>query len=123
GQLISAGQSILLVPLFLRAWGSEGYGHWLTLTACTSYLFLLDLGGQQYIANVLTLDRARDDTAAFRNTFSEALSLFSVIAAAALVGIVIFVFGLAPLLGSVGGPVIDASDRWVILLTSASLLV
>ena len=36
----------LLVPLFLRAWGADGYGGWLTLTAFVSYLGLLDLGGR-----------------------------------------------------------------------------
>ena len=53
GQIISAAKSILLVPLFLSAWGADGYGKWLILTALVSYVSLIDLGGQLYIGNII----------------------------------------------------------------------
>src|SRR5512134_2975736 len=65
-QIIAAAQSILLVPLFLRAWGTNGYGDWLTLTALVSYLGLMDLGGQNYIGNLLAFDYTRGEEADFR---------------------------------------------------------
>lgn len=78
-QAIAAVQAFLLVPFFLRAWGADGYGHWITLTALVSYLALLDLGGQNYIANLLAIAFARHDENGFRQTLSEGVSLFLVL--------------------------------------------
>lgn len=84
GQAILAGQAILLVPFFLRAWGANGYGHWLALTAFVSYISLLDLGGQNYIGNLLAMSHARSDEESFRNTLSEGVSLFLLIGVSGL---------------------------------------
>lgn len=75
-QAILAVQAIGLVPFFLSAWGADGYGRWLALTALISHLSLLGLGGQNYIANLLAMHHARGDLAAFRKTLSEGVSLF-----------------------------------------------
>jgi len=45
-QVVAALSPIFLVPLFLRAWGVDKYGHWVTLTAVVSGLSLVDLGGR-----------------------------------------------------------------------------
>lgn len=44
-------QSILLVPLFLKYWGNEKYGIWLTLYAFVMLIRTLDAGHQNYIGN------------------------------------------------------------------------
>src|SRR6267378_1844389 len=75
-QAVNAAQAVILVPLFLRAWGAEGYGQWLALTALISYLTLADLGGQNYIANLLAMSHARGDRERFQTTLSEAVSFF-----------------------------------------------
>jgi len=75
-QAIAATQAILLVPLFLRAWGSDGYGHWITLTTLVSYLSLLDFGAQNYIGNLLAARHARGQDVAFRKGLSEGVSFF-----------------------------------------------
>jgi len=75
-QVILAVQGIVLVPFFLKAWGVDEYGHWLTLTAFVSYLTLLDLGGQNYFANVLAISFAKKDTDEFFHRLSEGVSLF-----------------------------------------------
>src|SRR6266550_8137690 len=75
-QVLGLMESLLLVPLFLRAWGPSTYGNWLTLTAMISYLTLLELGGQSYLANLLTFAHARNDRAAFGRYLSEGVSLF-----------------------------------------------
>lgn len=75
-QLIQGVQAIGLVPLFIRDWGSEGYSEWVALTALVSYLALLDLGGQSYIANALAIHNARNDEASFRTILSDGVSLF-----------------------------------------------
>jgi O-antigen/teichoic acid export membrane protein len=83
-QAIAAAYSILLVPLFLRVWGADGYGRWLLLTAFVSYLGLLDLGGQHYIGNLLAFDYSKGDESAFRERLEEGLSVFSLLSFAAL---------------------------------------
>ena len=79
-QILAALSAILLVPLFLGAWGADGYGRWISLTALVSYLALLDLGGQSFIGNVLTRAYSRGDEAEFRQRLSEGVSFFFFIA-------------------------------------------
>jgi O-antigen/teichoic acid export membrane protein len=74
GQAISFGQTYLLVPFFLYAWGADGYGHWLTLTAIISYLTLLDFGGQNYVQNLLAMSHARGDEQGFSGVLSRGFS-------------------------------------------------
>lgn len=44
-------QNIILVPLFLKYWGSEKYGIWITIFAFSSLLKTIDLGHQNYVGN------------------------------------------------------------------------
>lgn len=96
-QVIAAADSILLVPLFLRAWGADGYGKWLILTALVAYLTLLDLGGRNYIGNLLTMEYVRGNEGKFRERLSEGVSLFVLIALGGfcLLGIVLSLPGLS----------------------------
>jgi len=83
GQFLGAAQNLLLVPLFLAAWGDAGYGEWLAITALVSYLSLLDLGGQSYVAVRLAQAFAQDKPDEFRAVLREGFSLFLAIAAGA----------------------------------------
>lgn len=76
GQALVFGQSLLLLPLFLKAWGTTGYGRWVGTTSILAYLALLDLGGQSHIGNVLTAAQARGDAKKFAVTLSDALSFY-----------------------------------------------
>lgn len=87
-QVISALQAFALLPVFLRAWGPQTYGRWCALTALTSYLALLDLGGQSYVGNRLAMHSARGNWAEFRRDLSEAVSLFLALGFAASIAIV-----------------------------------
>jgi O-antigen/teichoic acid export membrane protein len=118
---IAAAQSILLVPLFLKAWGADGYGNWLILTAFVSYLCLLDLGGQNYIGNLLAFDHAQGNEVSFRQHLTEGLSLFSVIP---LVSFLIFVTVLCyPSLSLPGRDgSLSWSDRGVLLFMGGTFL-
>jgi O-antigen/teichoic acid export membrane protein len=84
-QSINALQAIALVPLFLAAWGNNLYGQWLALSSLTSYLSLLDFGGQTFVGNLLAMSAARGDWSEFRRTLSRAVSLFLFLSTAALV--------------------------------------
>jgi O-antigen/teichoic acid export membrane protein len=121
-QVIAAAQPIILVPLFLRAWGAGDYGRWLVLTALVSYLSMLDLGGQNYIGNLLAIDHAQGKHEAFRNKLSEGVSLFALIALTALFLLVVVLFGLmnshVPILGNV----LSIDERWILLFLGSSFL-
>jgi O-antigen/teichoic acid export membrane protein len=121
-QAIAAVQPILLVPLFLRAWGAKEYGRWLVLTALVSYLSMLDFGGQNYIGNLLTIDYAQGRKESFRERLSEGVSLFTFIALAAFIFLVILLLGLVNLNLPVVGNALPAKDRWIILFLGSAFL-
>ncbi len=75
-QAILGVQAFILVPFFLHAWGNSYYGKWLVLTSVVSYMALLDFGSQNYVANLLAMDRARGDKVNFTKNLSEGVSLF-----------------------------------------------
>lgn len=120
-QIISAAKSILLVPLFLKAWGADGYGKWLTLTALVSYVSLIDLGGQLYIGNIMAREYVRGDKGRFLQKLSEGMSLFI------LLSLVVFFLLLTvvsfPLLTLPGhdGP-LNLSERFIIFFMGSALL-
>ena len=121
-QVISAAQPILLVPLFLRAWGTATYGRWLVLTALVSYLSMLDLGGQNYIGNLLAIDYGQGKKEAFREKLSEGVSLFTFIAIAALIFLIIVLFGLMNSRVPIFGNAFSYEERWVILFLASAFL-
>lgn len=90
GQIISAAGPIILVPFFIHAWGSNGYGQWISLTALVSFLQLLDFGGQSFFGNLLAQDYISGTEDNFKQTLSEGLSLFILICGAAFCILVIF---------------------------------
>ena len=93
GQIINLASRVLLVPLFLTAWGAEVYGEWLLLTSIVAYLSLTDLGGQLYIVNRLTQAYAQGDIPLFRKILHTGLSLFLIIP---LVAFAVFLGGHLP---------------------------
>jgi hypothetical protein len=44
-------QNIVIVPLFLKYWGTEKYGIWLAIIAIISIIKTIDLGHQNYVGN------------------------------------------------------------------------
>jgi O-antigen/teichoic acid export membrane protein len=90
GQVLSALQAFLLVPFYFRAWGADGYGRWLAISAAVGHLSLLDLGGQSYIGNSLAYAFARSNKDELRKTLELALSLFLFLAGLAFAGLCAF---------------------------------
>ena len=86
GQIISLASRVLLVPLFLTAWGVKVYGEWLLLSSMVAYLSLADLGGQLYIVNRLTQAYALGDLPQFRKTLHTGLALFLILPLAVFLG-------------------------------------
>lgn len=96
GQLINTASRVLLVPLFLTAWGVQVYGEWLLLSSIVAYLSLTDLGGQLYIVNRLTQTYAQEDLPQFRKILHTGLSLFLIIPLAAFAGFVAVILLFPP---------------------------
>ena len=116
-QIISMASRVLLVPLFLTAWGVQVYGEWLLLASMVAYLSLTDLGGQRYIVNRLTQAYALGDLAQFRKILHTGLALFSILPLAVFLGFlgVMLVFPPGSLLQ------ITITSRQVVFLVLAIL--
>lgn len=85
GQLLNVGLRLLLVPLFLSAWGTRAYGEWLILTAVAGWFSLADLGGQLYFINRMTESWAKRELEEFQNVFTAGMYLFGVSSAVLMV--------------------------------------
>lgn len=55
GQVINILSQLALPPVFLAAYGINGYGEWIVLSAAVGYLTALDFGLQNYLINQLTM--------------------------------------------------------------------
>ena len=119
GQGLNIGTRLLLVPLFLAAWGAQAYGEWLTLTAVAAWFGLADLGGQLYFVNRLTAAWAAGRRDESQRVLSTGLLGFAVIATA-LFGVTVLVLSLLPSLGWLGLQVV-APDVARLLLAIAAL--
>jgi O-antigen/teichoic acid export membrane protein len=89
-RLVQAGYTLILLPLLIRAWGLEGYGQWIALTALTSYLSLSNFGLVTTAANEMVIASGAGDEARARQTFQVSINLtlyvvLPIIAAAVLV--------------------------------------
>ena len=121
-QFILVLQHILLVPFFIEAWGADGYGRWLALTAFISYLSLLDLGGQAYIANLLAMKYAEKKWNDFSRVLSEGVSLFLFTG----IGVLILFAGCLWLFSYFPAPALERTleswEVWVLILLGFQLL-
>lgn len=89
GQALNVVMRVILVPLFISAWGAEAYGEWLILTAVVAWFSLGDFGGQLYYVNRLTEEWAKKNNRGFQEVFSTGLSVFLVSS------FIIFLFSVA----------------------------
>lgn len=122
GYAIKAGESVILVPFFLGAWGSGLYGRWLALTALLSYLGLLDFGGQNYIANLLSIRHASGDEEGFKKDLSEGISLFLFISVVSflVLGFALILFQFVPV--PVLGRTLEQWETWVLVFVGSNFL-
>ncbi len=85
GQAINIASKIVLVPLFLLAWGADIYGEWLLLSSMVAYLSLTEMGAQLYIVNRMTQAYAHRDNDQFCKILHTGLALFLIIPIAVFV--------------------------------------
>jgi len=105
-------QQVLLTPLFLKTYGAAGFGEWLTLSACVSYLGTLDFGIQTFVNQDLTVRYHGGDMKEFHVLQSTALRmLLGIVLTAGTLALVVLVLPLEHWLkmdGSGSGPTLTA---------------
>lgn len=86
-QVVVTAAQVLLVPLFLAAWGGELYGEWLTLAAAVGYAAVADLGLSTYVVNRLTTARVRGDQREYLEVLHSALAFTLTVGVLVLAGV------------------------------------
>jgi len=115
---LNIGIRLLLVPLFLSAWGAEAYGEWLILTAVAGWFGLGDLGGQLYFVNRLTAEWAAGKRDEFQRVLSTGLLMF-LLSSGVLLGAVMLAMMWTPFISWLGLRSVDHDLVRVILLLMA----
>src|SRR5215472_13683629 len=75
GHGIQSLTQLLLPPAFIAAYGVQGYGEWLVLSAAVGYLGTLDFGLQTYVLNELTALYHRNEIEHFHKVQAVGLRL------------------------------------------------
>lgn len=70
--LFTMAQTVALVPILLKYWGTNNYGLWLTLMAGFNLIQTLDLGHQNYVGNQLNV-QYHTDIKQFQKTLGSSL--------------------------------------------------
>lgn len=91
GNLITIFGRVILVPLFLKYWGTERYGEWLTLYATVGYMSMLDLGIQTYVINKLNQCHSTERIDEYRSILRSALKVSLLICLVVIILIVLIV--------------------------------
>ena len=76
---------LVLVPIFLAAWGEVRYGEWLTLSAMAAQIALVDFGVQTYVVNRLNQSYAKGELGEYTRILHSALYWSLCVSAIALV--------------------------------------
>ena len=100
-QAISVGNSLLLVPLFLKHWPAVVYGEWLALSSVAAYLSTLDFGMNSAVGNRMLTAHTRGDTDDYLRCQHSALTFYGCLALIATIasGICCWILPVSRLLG------------------------
>jgi O-antigen/teichoic acid export membrane protein len=107
-QIIFIGQQIILVPLFLRAWGIDAYANWNVLFSVTALVLTFNLGLEYYFAAVLLKHSDQRGRTEFNRQLKVALFCASTIATTVFI---IFICGVYSI-DLKGVLHIDSIDEW-----------
>jgi len=74
-RIVFAVNTVALVPVLIHAWGVEGYGQWIALTALASYLSYSNFGLVTTSANEMVMAAGAEDSERARRTFQMSINL------------------------------------------------
>lgn len=89
-QVIRSLEHIILIPLFLWAWGDAMYGEWMTLFSLIAYLSISDLGMNRYVTNRMTQKFAEGNIKEYLRSFKSAFGMYSIITVILLLLLIVF---------------------------------
>lgn len=92
GEGMRALEHLLLVPIFLYAWGDTIYGEWLIVFSAVAYLSFADIGMSNFVINRMLQRYAVGDQAGYQKTLWSAWHLYRWIMIALIVPLFIFSF-------------------------------
>ncbi len=120
-RIILAGYTVVLVPLLIRAWGVDGYGQWIALTALTSYMGLSNFGLVTTSANEMVIASGANDSGRARHTFQVSVST-TVYFVLPIIALLVFALSSIPLSKGLHLTQIDASAARLIIACSGAAL-
>jgi hypothetical protein len=100
-KFVRIGEQLVLVPVYLVAWGIDTYGEWLTVTAATAFVSLTNVGLNQAAASEIVMAIGAGDRERAQRALSNSNAILTLIA---LIGItVLTVIALDVNLSALGG--------------------
>lgn len=118
-RVILAINTVALVPVLIHAWGVDGYGQWLALTALASYLSYSNFGLVTTSANEMVMAAGADDTARARRTFQMSINL-TIYIILPLILLILFGLSLLPISHMLHLSLIDNQAALIVIALSAS---
>jgi O-antigen/teichoic acid export membrane protein len=94
GTAIKSIGHIILVPLFIAAWGKALYGEWLTLFSLVSYLSLSEMGMGTYVSNRMIQAYSGGKVREYAKIFKSAFMLYLLLASIGLIILLAIAFFL-----------------------------
>jgi O-antigen/teichoic acid export membrane protein len=120
-RIILAGYTIALVPLLIRAWGVDGYGQWIALTALTSYMGLSNFGLVTTSANDMVIASGANDSVRAGHTFQVSVNM-TIFVVLPIIALLVVVLSLAPVSRAFHLTQInDASAHFIIACSGVAL--
>ena len=95
-QLVRICEQLLLVPLYLAAWGTEVYKDWVVLYAIMTFLTSCNFGTETYFGNRFIEFVARGDREAFRRELMTAMFCTLAVGLLVLAAAYALLFGYGP---------------------------
>lgn len=120
-RVVLAVYTVVLVPILIRAWGVDGYGQWIALTALMSYMGLSNFGLVTTSANEMVIACGAGDTDRARLTFQMSINL-ALVVVLPLILCFVALFSLSSVSRALQLTQVDSRDaRLIILCCGAGL--
>lgn len=91
GQGLNVFARLLIIPLYIAAWGPEVYGKWIILSSAVSILMMSDMGGQVYYVNQLTTAREQSNSYLFNQILTTGIYLLTAFPALFILIMLVFI--------------------------------
>lgn len=122
-RLVIALRHIILVPFFLKFWGSDIYGEWITLSAIPTALTVCNMGLGTAAANVFAMRYFQGEKQLASNALKTGYALLSIVIAISLLGgaIILYAIQNASIITKLG--IRSSTSIFVIAVLSISYLI